>query len=39
MFGDLMTADFSSAPYLVISRITLALFEDTGWYKVNYDWA
>lgn len=34
MYGDYMTADKYSMK--VISEITLALFEDSGWYKVRY---
>ncbi|XP_019855035.1 PREDICTED: leishmanolysin-like peptidase [Amphimedon queenslandica] len=38
MMGDIMTNYWdNSVP--VISRITLALFEDTGWYKPNYNYA
>ena len=32
MIGDIGTADPS------YSVFTFALFEDTGWYIVNYDW-
>jgi len=34
MLGDFMIGE--SYPENVISEITLALFEDSGWYKVNY---
>ena len=34
MLGDYMIS--TDYPELVISDITLALFEDTGWYEVNY---
>lgn len=34
MYSDIMTADKNNLK--VISEITLALFEDSGWYKVNY---
>jgi hypothetical protein len=37
MMGDIMTATWLTRP--VISEITLALFEDSGWYKVNYNYA
>ena len=35
--NEAMTGVFTHNP--VFSRITLALMEDTGWYKVNYDMA
>ena len=34
MYGELMNGTLISSTQL--SRITLALFEDSGWYKVNY---
>jgi len=34
MIGDIMVADFYEEQ--AISEITLALFEDSNWYKVNY---
>lgn len=38
VFGDeLMTASLSMNP--VLSRITLALLEDSGWYKPDYNYA
>ena len=27
---------YSSSDYVVLSEFTLALFEDSGWYKANY---
>ncbi|XP_029646723.1 leishmanolysin-like peptidase [Octopus sinensis] len=33
--NEAMTGTYTQNP--VISRITLALMEDTGWYRVNYD--
>nr|CDJ81500.1 Peptidase M8 domain containing protein [Haemonchus contortus] len=33
--NELMTAEVKDMP--VISRLSLALLEDSGWYKVNYD--
>ena len=37
-FGDeFMTASVIENP--AYSAMTFALFEDTGWYKVDYDWA
>ncbi|XGW06157.1 hypothetical protein V3C99_016462 [Haemonchus contortus] len=33
--NELMTADSTHLP--VLSRLSLALLEDSGWYKVNYD--
>nr|CDJ81504.1 Peptidase M8 domain containing protein [Haemonchus contortus] len=35
--SELMTADSTQPP--VLSRLSLALFEDSGWYKVNYECA
>lgn len=37
LMGDLMTSDVQ--PGSVVSSITLALLEDTGWYQVNYSQA
>ena len=35
MLGDYMCADFDYRE-VVMSNISIALFEDTGYYKVNY---
>ncbi|KAI0207674.1 Leishmanolysin-like peptidase [Lamellibrachia satsuma] len=35
--NEAMTGSFTQHP--VISRVTLALMEDTGWYQANYDFA
>ena len=37
MMGDLMASDLQ--PGAVVSSITLALLEDTGWYQINYSQA
>ena len=37
MGNDYMTA--TTQPHMVISDITLALFEDSGWYMPNYTYA
>ncbi|KAL6029999.1 hypothetical protein STEG23_030854 [Scotinomys teguina] len=34
--GSVMTAAFDGAQYTRVDRITLAAFEDSGWYQVNY---
>ena len=34
--NEVMTSN-SDSENPVISRITLALFEDSGWYRPNYD--
>ncbi|XP_078001135.1 ciliated left-right organizer metallopeptidase-like [Glandiceps talaboti] len=36
MLGSLMTATIGIPHLTVVDPITLAVFEDTGWYKVNY---
>eukprot|EP00961_Rhodomonas_salina_P280885 3794502-Rhodomonas_salina.6 len=36
-FTEFMTGSRQSASDSVISAITLALLEDTGWYEVNYE--
>ena len=35
---EYMTADLSTRSP-TYSKLTWALFEDAGWYSVNYDWA
>ena len=37
MGNDIITATISANP--VVSKITLAFFQDTGWYEVDYDQA
>ncbi|XP_006815613.1 ciliated left-right organizer metallopeptidase-like [Saccoglossus kowalevskii] len=37
MFGSLMTSTIGLPHLTFIDPITLAVFEDTGWYQVNYD--
>jgi len=37
MGNDLMTAN--TVPNPVFSDITMAFFEDTGWYEIDYDYA
>ncbi|CAH6832920.1 ciliated left-right organizer metallopeptidase [Phodopus roborovskii] len=34
--GSIMTATFHGAQYTRLDSITLAAFEDSGWYQVNY---
>mmetsp|Transcript_14199 Transcript_14199/g.20755 ORF Transcript_14199/g.20755 Transcript_14199/m.20755 type:complete len:501 (+) Transcript_14199:1008-2510(+) len=37
MFNDFMVAD-SDIYYVVFSDVSFALFEDSGWYRVNYEY-
>ncbi|CAG2211771.1 unnamed protein product [Mytilus edulis] len=36
MYGSIMTPDMGMPHVTFIDRITLAVFEDSGWYKVDY---
>ncbi|XP_060077104.1 ciliated left-right organizer metallopeptidase-like [Ylistrum balloti] len=39
MYGSIMAPKLGMAHQTVIDPLTLAFFEDTGWYKVDYDQA
>ncbi|XP_054714374.1 ciliated left-right organizer metallopeptidase-like isoform X2 [Uloborus diversus] len=36
MFSSIMVPSFSEDDILVLDKITLSLFESTGWYEINY---
>ena len=36
VFTKRLLYTYSSSDYMVLSEFTLALFEDSGWYRANY---
>ena len=37
LFGSIMTPTIGLAPVTRLDMMTLAVFEDTGWYRVNFN--